>query len=59
MKKYIIKQTKSEIGIRPKQKLFLKSLGLRGIGSKAEVAITPSSTSLVKRVLHLITKEEA
>jgi ribosomal protein L30 len=59
MKKYEITQVKSAIGVSPKQKLFLKSLGLRKIGSKVEVAVTPSSSALVKKLLHLITVVEA
>ena len=54
MKKYVITQIKSSIGISPKQRLFLKSLGLKKIGSRVEIEVTPSSQSLVNKVLHLI-----
>lgn len=54
MKKYIITQVKSSIGTTPKQKLYLKSLGLKKIGSKVEVEVNSSSEGLVKKVLHLI-----
>ena len=54
MKKYIITQVKSSIGTNPKQKLYLKSLGLKKIGSKVEVAVNSSSEGLVKKVLHLV-----
>jgi large subunit ribosomal protein L30 len=59
MKKYIVTQVKSSIGISPKQKLYLKSLGLKKIGSKIEVAVNPSSEGLVKKVLHLVKVEVA
>lgn len=58
MKKYILTQTVSSIGSLPKQKLFLKSLGLGKIGKKVEVEVNPSSEALVKKVLHLVKKEE-
>jgi large subunit ribosomal protein L30 len=54
MKKYVITQVKSAIGTSPKQKLFLKSLGLKKIGSKIEVPVNSSSEGLVKKVLHLV-----
>ena len=57
MKKYIITQTRSSIGISPKQKLCLKALGLKKIGSKVEVEINLSSKGLVNKVLHLIKLE--
>lgn len=59
MKKYIITQVKSIIGLNPNQKLYLKSLGLKKIGSKVEVEVTPSSTALVKKVFHLVRLEGA
>lgn len=59
MKKYIITQIKSAIGTSPRQKLYLKSLGLKKIGSKVEVEVNASSTGLVKKVLHLVTVVEA
>jgi large subunit ribosomal protein L30 len=57
MKKYIITQIKSSIGLTPKQKLYLKSLGLKKIGSKVEVEVNSSSKGLVEKVLHLIKLE--
>jgi large subunit ribosomal protein L30 len=57
MKKYIITQVKSAIGTTPRQKLCLKSLGLRKIGSKIEIESNSSSEGLIKKVLHLIKVE--
>jgi large subunit ribosomal protein L30 len=57
MKKYIITQKRSSIGLTPKQKLYLKSLGLKKIGSKVEVESTSSSEGLIKKVLHLVKVE--
>jgi ribosomal protein L30 len=51
---YNVTQVRSEIGTAPQQKLFLKSLGLRGIGTKVQLAVNLSSTSLIKKVIHLI-----
>lgn len=58
MKKYIITQIRSAIGTSPKQKLFLKSLGLKKIGSKVEVTSNSSTEALIKKVLHLVKVEE-
>ena len=54
MKKYIITQVRSAIGTTPRQKLYLKSLGLKKIGSKVEVESNSSSEGLIKKVLHLV-----
>lgn len=59
MKKFIITQIKSAIGTSPKQKLFLKSLGLKKIGHKIEVPVNSSSEALVKKVSHLIKLEHS
>lgn len=59
MKRFIITQIKSAIGTSPKQKLFLKSLGLKKIGSKVEVEVNSSSESLVKKVAHLVKVEHS
>lgn len=58
MKNYTITQVKSSIGVEPRQKLYLKSLGLRKIGSTVVTPKTPSSEGLVKKVLHLVKVQE-
>lgn len=56
--KLFIKQVRSEIGRPNPQRLVLKGLGLRGIGSTVEVANTPSFRGMVRKVLHLVAVEE-
>lgn len=59
MSQLVVKQVKSEIGVQHQTRLVLKGLGLRGIGSHVTVANTPSFRGMVKKVLHLVTVEEA
>jgi large subunit ribosomal protein L30 len=56
--KLSIKQIRSEIGRPTPQRLVLKGLGLRGIGSAVEVDNTPSFRGMVRKVLHLVVVEE-
>jgi large subunit ribosomal protein L30 len=53
-----IKQVRSEIGRPNPQRLVLKGLGLRGIGSSVQVANTPSFRGMIRKVLHLVVVEE-
>ena len=53
-----VKQTKSIIGRPNPQRLVLKGLGLRGIGTQVTVDNTPSFRGMVRKVLHLVTVEE-
>jgi large subunit ribosomal protein L30 len=53
-----IKQIRSTIGIKERQILNLKGLGLGRIGKVVVVANTPSFRGAVKKVLHLVTVEE-
>jgi large subunit ribosomal protein L30 len=59
MKKLVISQRVSVIGRPHGQRLILKGLGLRGVGSEVTVANTPSFRGMVKKVLHLVTVREA
>lgn len=54
----LVKQIRSQIGRPNPQRLVLKGLGLRGIGSSVQVANTPSFRGMIRKVLHLVTVEE-
>ena len=54
----IVKQVKSQIGRPNPQRLVLKGLGLRGIGSEVKVANTPSFRGMVRKVIHLVEVKE-
>jgi large subunit ribosomal protein L30 len=56
--KLSVKQVRSEIGRPNPQRLVLKGLGLRGVGSAVEVANTPSFRGMIRKVLHLVVVEE-
>ena len=49
-----IRQVGSAIRRDKKQSLFLKSLGLRGIGSEKELVVNNSVTELLKKVGHMV-----
>jgi ribosomal protein L30 len=49
-----IRQTGSQIRRHRKQALYLKSLGLRGIGSEKVLQCTQSVVGLLKRVGHMV-----
>lgn len=53
-----VKQVRGTAGRPEKQRLVLKGLGLRGIGSEVKVANTPSFRGMVAKVLHLVEVEE-
>ena len=59
MKKVIISQIKSKIGVSPAQRDTLRSLGLRKIGSKEEKDLSPQILGMIQKVNHLISIEEA
>jgi large subunit ribosomal protein L30 len=58
MAQLLVKQTRSTAGRPTKQRLVLKGLGLRGIGTEVKVANTPSFRGMVSKVLHLVSVEE-
>jgi large subunit ribosomal protein L30 len=49
-----IQQTGSSIRRNKKQELHLKALGLRGIGSERELAISNSVLGLIDKVRHMV-----
>ena len=53
-----VTQVKSTTGRPTKQRLVLKGLGLRGIGTSVTVDNTPSFRGMVKKVLHLVDVKE-
>jgi large subunit ribosomal protein L30 len=59
MKKLVVSQRVSVIGRPEAQRLVLKGLGLRGVGSKVTVENTPSFRGMIKKVLHLVSVQEA
>jgi large subunit ribosomal protein L30 len=59
MKKLVVSQRVSVIGRPYDQRLILKGLGLRGVGSEVTVANTPSFRGMIKKVLHLVSVREA
>jgi large subunit ribosomal protein L30 len=58
MKKLKVRQTRSVIGIPHPQRLVVKGLGLRGLGTEVTVSNTPSFRGMVKKILHLVTVQE-
>jgi large subunit ribosomal protein L30 len=58
MKKLVVRQRISVIGRPESQRLVLRGLGLRGVGSSVTVANTPSFRGMIKKVLHLVTVQE-
>jgi large subunit ribosomal protein L30 len=52
-------QLRSGIGRTEHQNRILKGLGLRGPNSEVVVANTPEYRGMVKKILHLVTVEEA
>jgi large subunit ribosomal protein L30 len=54
----LIIQRRSSAGASPPQRDALRSLGLRGIGSRTERSDGPALQGMLKRVAHLVTVEE-
>ncbi|MDR2397511.1 MAG: 50S ribosomal protein L30 [Spirochaetaceae bacterium] len=57
-KKIIIRLVRSTIGVLPKQRATVRSLGLRKIGSTVEQEASPAILGMVKVVSHLVSVEE-
>jgi len=53
-KKIKITQVKSGLKLNDKQNRNLIGLGLRGIGSSAEIKVDRSVLGMIKRVIHII-----
>ncbi len=58
MKKLKVRLTRSVIGVPHPQRLVVKGLGMRGLGTEVIVSNTPSFRGRVKKVLHLVTVQE-
>ncbi len=58
-KKLRVKQLRSVIGQRHQARTVIAGLGLRGPGSEVLVDNTPSFRGAIKKVLHLVTVQEA
>ena len=54
-----VTQTRSSIGIKPKQRGTLRALGLRRIGRTVEREDTPVIRGMIAKVPHLVQVEEA
>jgi large subunit ribosomal protein L30 len=54
----LVTQTKSVIGVKPKQRGTMRALGLRGIGQSNTLPDRPEIRGMIARVPHLITVEE-
>lgn len=53
-----VKQTRGFAGRPEAQRIILRGLGLRGIGSAVVVDNTPSFRGMIKKVLHLVDVKE-
>jgi large subunit ribosomal protein L30 len=58
MAKVRIQLVRSVIGVLPKQRATVRSLGLRKIGSSTVQEATPAILGMVKKVSHLVSVEE-
>ncbi len=56
--KIVIKQTRSSIGTKPKQRLTLKALGLRKMNSEREHDDNPVIRGMLDKVKHLVDIKE-
>jgi large subunit ribosomal protein L30 len=54
VRKIKVRQTGSSIRRDRKQALYLKSLGLRGIGSEKELVASNSVLKLIEKVRHMV-----
>ena len=54
-----VTQTRSTIGVKPKQRGTLRALGLRGIGKSNTLPDRPEIRGMIAKVPHLIKVEEA
>jgi large subunit ribosomal protein L30 len=54
-----VTQVRSSIGTKPKTRLTLRALGLRGIGQSNTLPDRPEIRGMIARVPHLVKVEEA
>ena len=59
MAKIKVTKQKSAINRTKRQKLTLEALGLKKIGQTVEHEATPNIMGMVKKVIHLVSIEEA
>jgi large subunit ribosomal protein L30 len=59
MAKIIIKQIKSGIGTKPKQRATLKALGLRKVNAERLHDDNPVIRGMIDKVMHLVSIKEA
>lgn len=57
-RKLLVKQVKSSIGTKPKQKDTLRALGLRKISAERTHADNPVIRGMIDKVKHLVTVQE-
>lgn len=57
-KKLKVRLVRSTIGVLPKQRITIRSLGLRKIGSTAEQNDDPVIRGMIRVVSHLVSVEE-
>lgn len=50
----VVTQRRSLIGSKPGQRLAVRGLGLRGIGSQRVLVNTPAVRGMIRQVLHLV-----
>ena len=58
-KTLLIKQVRSQIGIKPKQRKTLWSLGLRKINTEKEHIDNPVIRGMINKVKHLVEVKES
>jgi large subunit ribosomal protein L30 len=58
MAKLEVRQIRSTIGRPEAQRLVVRGLGLRGLGSSVQVDNTPSFRGMIKKVMHLVEVRE-
>ena len=58
-KKLRVRQVRSEIGYDRKQRATLRGLGLRRMNHQVELQDTPAIRGMIRKVIHLVSVEEA
>ncbi|MDZ7679239.1 MAG: 50S ribosomal protein L30 [Acidimicrobiales bacterium] len=58
MTELVVTQTRSSIGVKPKQRGTLRALGLGRIGKSNTLPDRPEIRGMLDRVPHLVTVEE-
>ena len=58
-KKLRVRQVRSEIGYDRRQRATLRGLGLRRMNHQVEVEDTPAVRGMIRKVIHLVSVEDA